>query len=172
MEPVFKNAYVYTMEDLKEIAQHSMVQKYKITAMVLAALCCLLAVLLWLLQGPFVLIAALLISAVLVLFKLFRLPTKLAGQTYRRNQVMYQAQPRVEVDFFDDQLQAHNESSKAILQFTYDKIVRIKETKNLYLLLLPEQLVVMVQKRGFISGQPAEFVPFLKQKCPDAARRL
>jgi len=172
LEPVFENAYVYTMENLKETAKHSLVQKYKITSITLAALCCLIAGLLLLLHESVVLIAALLISAVLVLAKLFSLPAKLAKQAYRRNEVMYQAQPRVVVDFFEDQLQVCNEGSHAVLRFTYDKIVRIKKTKNLYLFTLPEQLIVMVQKQSFVTGQPADFVPFLKQKCPGAARRL
>lgn len=172
MEPVFENTYVYTMESLKETAKYSMVQKYKITSITLAALCCLIAALLLLLHESVALIAALLVGAALVLFKLFRLPSKLAGQAYRRNEVMYQTQPRVVVDFSEDQLQVCNEGSHSTLRFSYDKIERIKETKNLYLFTLPEQLIVMVQKQSFVTGQPADFVPFLKQKCPGVARRL
>ncbi len=173
MKAIFENAYVYTIESLTER------QKKEPASLIILVFILLLysAEMLTMYRDAFfvshfIQIFTVCFFAFLIIFTLLYLPKKTAKTIYQRNLVCYKTQPYMIVRFFDEHLEIYNDSSKEQLSFLYNQIIQIKETKNLYLLRIPKQVVFMVQKQSFVTGQPADFVPFLKQKCPGAARRL
>jgi len=74
----------------------------------------------------------------------------------------------VQLLFFENYLQSRNLQTKGKLSINYPQIVRIIRTKNLYLLRLKENLVVMADRSGFVKGSTESFEAFLRQKAPGA----
>jgi len=171
MEPIFKNSYFYTMQNIEEMQKRTIKFSYKIIAVFFAFM---------LLEGVYFIcsgtasVRTIVVSFLLLvgLISILYLPRSMAKQILRRNLVLYNTQPHIVVDFFGDHLEQQNETSNSLFRFAYEEIVEIKKTKNLYVFCFPKQLVVIVEKQGFVIGRPEDFVLFLKQKCPRAARKL
>ncbi len=171
MEPIFENSYFYTMQNLTEMQKRTIKFSYKIIAVFFA---------LMLLEGVYFIfsgtasVRTIVVSFLLLVgvISILYLPRSMAKQILRRNLVLYNTQPHMVVNFFEDRLEQQNETSNSLIRFAYEEIVEIKKTKNLYVFCFPKQLVVIVEKQRFVIGRPEEFVLFLKQKCPRAARKL
>ena len=171
MEPIFENSYCYTMQNLTEMQKRTIKFSYKLSAVFFAFM---------LLEGVYFIcsgtasLRTIVVSFLLLvgLISILYLPRSMAKQILQRNLVLYNTQPHMVVNFFEDRLEQQNETSNSLVHFAYEEIVEIKETKNLYLFCFPKMLVVIVEKQGFVIGQTEEFLLFLKQKCPRAARKL
>ncbi len=172
MEPIFKNMYVYTIENMTETAKYSLRKIYKVILIIVAVMWAIVAGLNILFIGFTAQDIIMLAAGLFFLFWVAYLPRVAAKKAYKRNMVLYKAQPSIVVDFFDDRLELQNEISEEHFSFSYDQIIKIKNTKNLYLFTLPQRIIIIVQKQSFVAGQLVDFVPFLKQKCPRAAKKL
>lgn len=85
---------------------------------------------------------------------------------------LYDSVPECETLFYDDHLFSVGITSKEELNIKYTKIKKIKQSKNLYLLILGNKVVVMVDKNRFEKGNCEEFEKFIKEKAVNAKIKL
>lgn len=85
---------------------------------------------------------------------------------------LYDTVPECETVFYDEYLFSVGITSKEELNINYTKIKKVKQSKNLYLLILGNKIVVMVDKNRFEKGTCEEFEEFIKNKAVNAKIRL
>lgn len=73
--------------------------------------------------------------------------------------------------FYEDHLMSVS-TNNAELKLEYTKIQKVKQSKNLYLLVLKRKLVVMVDKNRFEKGKCEEFEKFIAEKAVNAKIKL
>lgn len=73
--------------------------------------------------------------------------------------------------FFEDHLMSVSTNNDE-LKLEYTKIQKVKQSKNLYLLVLKKKLVVMVDKNRFEKGNCEEFEKFIAEKAVNAKIKL
>jgi hypothetical protein len=56
------------------------------------------------------------------------------------------------------------DEGRAHLEFEYNQIKKIKETKNFIVLMLSNSSAILVFKDGFVNGNKEEFLEFIKNK--------
>ena len=54
--------------------------------------------------------------------------------------------------------------AKVHLEFEYNQIVKIHQTKRLIILSFSDNAGIIVSKEGFTKGTLEEFLPFIKEK--------
>lgn len=95
-----------------------------------------------------------------------------ARKNEKRLLLLYNEIPESATYFYDDYLLTTNEKTNGELKLDYDKIIKVKQSQNLYLLILKERLVVMVDKNRFEKGTCEEFEEFIKSKAVNAKIKL
>lgn len=88
-----------------------------------------------------------------------------AKRMMEQQQVLAQNNSMERVVRFFDQLSELARSDQE-LRFQYGQITRFFETSSLYCLFLGKALCILVKKDSFTIGDPDEFKPFLRTKCP------
>ena len=163
----FENTCTYTQQHLLEMGRRT-TQAFR-----LVLLC---ACLLFLALGIWEAVAGVLWRAIVSFlfaavwaYLLLVEPQMNAKRAYRRYWETYHAQVQTRNLFFEDAILGINVQGGGEMRITYDQIVKIHETKNLYLLMLPKRMLVMVDKHGFEKGDAAAFVPWLRSRCPKLA---
>lgn len=159
----FENTCVYTQQHLLEMGRKT-TQAFR-----LVLLC---ACLLFLALGIWEAVAGVLWRAIVSFmfvavwaYLLLVEPQMNAKRAYKRYWATYHAQVQTRNLFFDDHILGINVQSGGEMRIAYDQIVKIHETKSLYLLMLPKRMLVMVDKNGFQTGDAAAFAPWLRSKC-------
>lgn len=95
-----------------------------------------------------------------------------AGKEEKRLLILYNEIPESTTYFNDDHLFSISETTNGELKLEYNKIIKVKQSRNLYLLILKERLVVMVDKNRFEKGTCKEFEEFIKAKAVNAKIKL
>ena len=166
MEPIFSNACKYTMDVLVESTATSQPKWYKYYCYIFAGIFIILAVFGFtngsILKG--LLFAA--FSAVLIFFFKTR-QTSNAQAIYKKNMEKYGQETETRIFFYEDSIVGKNLQSDKAVTTTYDQLGLITETEHLYILKMTINVVILVDKNGFISDNGADFIPFLLSKCPD-----
>lgn len=85
---------------------------------------------------------------------------------------LYEKIPEGQTLFFDDHIFSFSETDKAEVNIDYKKIKKIKQSKNLYLLILNKKIIIMVDKRSFEKGTCEEFEKFIAEKAVNAKIKL
>lgn len=85
---------------------------------------------------------------------------------------LYEKVPEGQTLFFDDHIFSFSETDKAELNIEYKKIKKIKQSKNLYLLILSKKIILFVDKRSFKKGTCDEFEKFISEKAVNAKIKL
>ena len=85
---------------------------------------------------------------------------------------LYNETPESITNFYEDNLKITTPANNAEITIDYDKIIKLKQTKNLYLIILKENLVVMVDKNGFEEGNCEDFEKFIVLKAINAKNKL
>lgn len=70
--------------------------------------------------------------------------------------------PENTIKFYEDNFETT--TSRSNLSIEYSKITKIAETKNLYLLLIEKQAII-IAKTGFTVGDIDKFKSFIAGKC-------
>ncbi len=96
----------------------------------------------------------------------------IASKTEKQYILLYNKIPESLTYFYDDRIKTINLTNNAELELEYNKIVKLKQTKNLYLLILNKKLVVMVDKNSFEKGTSDEFEKFIVSKAINAKNKL
>jgi hypothetical protein len=93
--------------------------------------------------------------------------------TLKRYQVLYHAEVVSELQFFEDHVLMQSEQSKEHIELQYAQIKKVIRTKNLYLLQLGAQLILLTDKTGFANGASCSaFEGFIRQKASRAKFRF
>ncbi len=92
-------------------------------------------------------------------------PKKLANSEYNRNIKLFGREVECNTIFHEDFFQSRNVQSKAEIKLLYDQIIRIKETKNLILIILPENMFIPLDKNRFGNRTAEDFMEFIRSKC-------
>ncbi len=66
---------------------------------------------------------------------------------------------------FSDCITVYSPSTGAKNIFEYNQVIKIVETKNLYILILPYRLNIYLEKGRFTIGNEMDFKTFIKSKC-------
>lgn len=172
METVFINKYSHTKESYIE-----MNKKYSEFPRILFGILFFICFLALSLFGLFVLenIAYTIVTAIMgIIFAFYPLIRIYILANKREKQLLelFGTIPEAETLFFDDHIEGISLTNKAELKLSYEKIKKIKQSKNMYLLILNKNLVVMVNKNGFIKGTCEEFEEFIKSKAVNAKIKL
>lgn len=85
---------------------------------------------------------------------------------------MYGVIPENIIMFSDENIMATSLTNKAETKLEYSRIKRIKQSRNMYLLILSKGVVLMVDKMSFEKGNCEEFEKFIKEKAINAKIRL
>ena len=85
---------------------------------------------------------------------------------------MYDTVPENVIMFYQEKIMTESLTNKAESTVEYSKIKKIKQSKNMYLLILNRDLVLMVNKNNFEKGSCEEFEKFIKEKAINAKIKL
>ena len=80
--------------------------------------------------------------------------------------------PSAQNMFFEDYLLSVSLADKSELKIEYGKIIKVRQSKNLYLLIMNQKLVIMVDKNRFEKGTSEEFEQFIKTKAVNAKIKI
>lgn len=108
------------------------------------------------------------VMAVVIGNWVIRMPKKSMKTVYEKNQEQYHCEPQTHVFFYENEMRGRNLQTGVEIQVPYDQVVMVMETKNLFLIRIPEKRLVLVDKNGFQRGNASEFAEFLKEKCTAA----
>ncbi len=86
--------------------------------------------------------------------------------------LLYNCIPEVTTNFHENKIFRTSKTTKEELDISYDKIIKVKQSKNLYLLILSEKLVIMIDKNRFEKGNCTDFEEFIKEKAFNAKIKL
>ena len=104
----------------------------------------------------------------------FYLRNWLGARRYERmNQELHPGiTPQVSWHFYADHATAQSNLSEKIERIDYDNVIRVKETKEDFLLFRRMRLFYHLEKAGFNLGEAADFGVFLQEKIPSAKFQL
>ncbi|MBR2867736.1 MAG: YcxB family protein [Clostridia bacterium] len=74
--------------------------------------------------------------------------------------------------FYDDCIVSTNSADKSEVKIDYGKIIKVKQSKNLYLLVMKQKLVIMVNKNDFEKGNCEDFEKFIRTKAVNAKIKI
>lgn len=172
MEPIFINKFKHTKESYIEMNK-------KCTSFSIFFLSLFFLIVYWTLavfiyHYLYDLIFAIIIAFAGVIFSIYpfaRIPF-IARKREKQLLELYDTIPECDTMFYDDCLMSVSITSKEELKLNYSKIKKVKQSKNLYLLILNNKLAVMVDKNHFEKGTCEEFEKFIKEKAVNAKIRL
>ena len=118
---------------------------------------------------PSVIIAA--FGIFLAVYPIIRLNI-LANKQQKQFLTLYNEIPEATTYFYDDNIKSTSLSDKSEITIEYNKIIKLKQTKNLYLLIMKERLSIIVDKNNFEKGTCEEFEKFIVSKATNAKNKL
>ncbi len=170
-EAIFINKICHTKDNLLEMNKAYSGANRIAVQILLAAIFSVLAVLYFFIE---LVLPGVLMLALAVVFPLL-LNLKLVRyckNSVKQQMVLYNKVIESETFFYDDELKSLYVGSGNEITLEYSKIRKIKQSKNLYLLILEKRLVVMVDKRRFEKGTAEEFEGFIKEKAANAKIKI
>lgn len=89
------------------------------------------------------------------------------GINYKRMLQANNGQPSYSQTYFcEDAIYSFNESGAAISTLSYNQIIRVAETQNLFVLMLKYNMGIIVPKATLTGGDEVDFTAFLAWQCP------
>ncbi|MBE6613149.1 MAG: hypothetical protein E7632_11720 [Ruminococcaceae bacterium] len=163
MEPKFVNLCTQTEAHLREMMFASM-GRWRIILYTAVGAFAILTGILILAAGTLDSGIILILMGALLLMLAYLRPFLAARQQFRRNKVLTDGKELTptELKFYDDRVVTSNATVEKEVTFTYDKFKKLRVTKHLYLIKLPENLWLLVERGGFIVGNSADFPNFIQ----------
>ncbi len=165
MEPKFINKCTQTEKNLREMMFAAQGGIRKILYPVVAGFAILTAILMFS-SGVIDSGIILAMMGVLLLLIAYVNPFLAARQQVKRNQLLTGGNgfEATELRFYEDRVVTQNPTVEKELTFTYDQFKKLRKTKHLYLLALPQRLYVLIERGCFTLGDESEFEKFIKEK--------
>lgn len=171
MEPVFINKFKHTKEMYIETNKaYSKFSRIILSLCILAVYLVLAFCFFYFYYEP---VTAIILAVVGIVFSFYPTARFYIFAKRREKQLLelYDTIPECDTMFYDDHLLSVSITSKEELNLNYAKIKKVKQSRNLYLLILNNKIVVMVDKNRFEKGTCEEFEKFIKEKAVNAKIR-
>lgn len=171
METLFENQCIYSKKNLLEMAKKTQ-KKYLVVINIFAMLICALNAFSRIVihhsigMGIFFLLCAGLFSITLFL------PNITANRMLKQYHELYHSEYHTTTLFFQENMVDFNEQTNGKTMIEYAQIMKVTKTKGLYLLVMRQNLVLLIDKNGFIKGERAAFEAFIKEKAINAKIKL
>jgi len=167
VEVLFECINVQSRENVHETSMTLMAKKLIIHAIIYLSLA--LAFLVWViingnLEHMTFAIVIFISCFALVSYRYYNVPKIYAKQIYETSIKMYQEAIHTHVQFTASIIRNNNLQSRNFKTFQYKEITKLVETEHLYLLLTQNKSVIMLTKDGFVTGEEAQFIDFMKEK--------
>lgn len=169
MDCKFENVSVQKMENLLEMYRRTLRKSFVVYGMAVIVL-----FLLFLISGILTHSFSVTYTGMYVVLVIvggnwvFRMPKKSAKAVYERNQEQYHSEPQTNIFFYENEMRGRNQQSGTEIQVPYDQVTKVMETRNLFLICIPDKRMVLADKKGFQKGDSREFAAFLREKCSSA----
>lgn len=167
MEPIFVNRCTFNKKNLTEMIKHTR-GGLRALVYVCGAVLLLVALVEYFILYDFSMAFFSFFLGLFFTVYMALLPRLSARITLKRYQVLYHTEVISELRFFEDTIATYSEQTRAETSINYTQIKRVIRTKNLYLLQLGAQLVLLVDKVGFERGDCDGFEQFIKGKATSA----
>ena len=154
MESIFENTTTLTRQNLTELARATAPTWSWLTGLIPALLAVLAAG--WGLVKNGIGLAALLITT-------FGAPGRVALRVARKNHERYGCEVTVTLRFYADRIVVCNHQEQTEADLPYSQIAAVRQSRRLYLLVLPGRMALLLEKTAFTKGDPAAFAAFLRR---------
>ncbi len=167
METLFENHCTYTFSKYYQL-KRTLLKSILVTGYVLIAIS--LAFMIWGIYKDIGVLKGIgLLGLIFFSFRAIISPLLLAFNDTKRDRKMYQnKQMETLINFYDDYLFAVNALSGSKTKIEYADIQKVKKTRSLFIIAMEQNLVLLVDKKGFTKGTTNEFARFIKEKCENA----
>ncbi len=172
MEPLFINNFKQTKDVYLEMNKaYSSVSRiaYQIAVPVVYGF---LACFLIFYYGSYFSAAVIVVFGILLFFYPLIKLHRIANKREKVFVELYGSTPEGQTHFYDDCLVSTNSADKSEIKIDYRRIIKVKQSKNLYLLIMKQKIVIMVDKNGFEKGTGEEFEQFIKSKAVNAKIKI
>ena len=172
MEPLFINNFTHSKEMYIEMNKAYSFVSRLIFQIAVAVIYGFLAVLLFFYYGNYFSGAAIVLVGVFLFFYPL-INTRIHAKKREKQLVeLFGELPSAQNLFFDDYLLSISSADKSELRIEYDKIIKVSQSKNLYLLIMKQKLVIMVDRNRFEKGSCEEFEQFIRSKAVNVKIKL
>lgn len=165
METIFENKIIITKEIISEYAQKNFKvfgKKYRMFVLLMVIISVISALAALIIDRLIGVSAFFLLFAVFFLFMFHKGYVIKLNDTYRNLKGLHGEMPENKIKFYEDKFETTTTNSN--LKIEYSKITKIAETRNLYLLFIEKQGVI-ISKTGFTVGESNKFKSFILEKC-------
>lgn len=165
METIYENKITITKEIISESAQKTFKvfgKKYRAFILLMHIISVVAAIFALIIDGLYWFSAFLFIFAIFFLFMFYKAYIIKLNETHRNLKGLHGELPENTIRFYEDKFETI--TSRSNLNIEYSKITKITETKNLYLLLIERQCII-IAKTGFTIGDSDKFKSFIIWKC-------
>ena len=100
------------------------------------------------------------------------LPNFTAHRMLKQYHELYHTEYITTTLFFEEYIVDFNEQTSGKTIIEYAQIMKLTQTKGLYLLMMRQNLVLLIDKNGFIKGDIAAFETFIINKAIKAKIKL
>ena len=105
-------------------------------------------------------------AAAALLITTFGAPGRVALRVARKNHKRYGCEVTVTLRFYADRIVVCNHQEQTEADLPYSQIAAVRQSRRLYLLVLPGRMALLLEKTAFTKGDPAAFAAFLRRQCP------
>ena len=163
MDMVFQNITDNTNEVIHEFSKNYNVYNINLRiTILLASLISVFYIIVGLNKKLYLVCLLELIMALFFLFIFFKGYILKAKQNYKNMQALYEKQPQSIFTFFADNFEFETAGSK--LKIDYMQVTKMIETKNLYMLIIEKQELIL-NKNSFTVGDAKAFKTFIFEEC-------
>ena len=167
MEPIFSNACSQTKGNLLEMIKATVPAWYKLYCRIFAVVFVIIAAAVAI-KGQYIFTVIFLVLAVIILAIYNRKVSSAAEKLWKKNQDQYGKDVETRIFFYEDSIVGKNLQAGNAVRTEYEKIEKIVETPSLYVLVFCKNIAILVDKKGFISDNGADFASFIRKKCVNA----
>ena len=171
MEPIYQNTCRYSKANRLEMAKRTTKVSYTVICMLVIVYCIGSTIYFILMNDLLGSMCCFLLSVFFILFCIY-LPYRNVNRVMRRSYSLYHSEVESDVCFFADYILVVNKQTSGQTKIDYTQIIKVTQTKNLYLLILKENLVVPIDKNGFVKGNRDDFERFIIGKAVNAKIKL
>jgi len=171
METLFENKCIFSKGNLLEMAKKSRSKSKDIIIYILFVFCMGL-VILSSVQYKYLEAGIYLIFCLIIVCLYLFLPYMNVNKAMKQFKEIYHTEVETTVLFFDDYMVSINKQTAGEIKMDYLQIIKVKQTKGLYLLQMQQNINILVDKNGFTKGDREGFITFIKEKAGNAKIRI
>lgn len=170
MEPIYINRFKHSKKSYTEV-YYKATSTTVLSILILICYSILAFCFYYLLYETILAVIFEILGLILALYTFLRIRI-IANKREKTFMELYGRIPEGQTLFFDDHIFSFSETDKSELNIEYQKIKKIKQSKNYYMLYITKKVFVFVDKNNFEKGTCEEFENFIKEKAVNAKIKL